>query len=176
VIRHLLRGSRVTSLAAAVVAVLAAFGTLYSHHRSISALTAKNQAILAQARATDTYNAYEAKQIRYNIYQALLATDIVTNAESRARMQSVAQREQTSSPILLEQAKAFEKQAELADERSETSLKSYETLLFATTLFEISIIVVSLAALGPIRVFVPLGSALSAVGIVLLVLGLFQGG
>ncbi len=58
-------GNRLVSLAAAIIAVLAALGTLYSHHRSISALSVKNAAILTQARATDTYNAYEAKQIRY---------------------------------------------------------------------------------------------------------------
>ena len=62
-------GNKLVSLAAAIIAVLAALGTLFSHHRSIAALSAKNQAILTQARATDTYNAYEAKQIRYNIYQ-----------------------------------------------------------------------------------------------------------
>ena len=41
-------GSKLVSLAAAIIAVLAALGTLFSHHRSISALTAKNEAILTQ--------------------------------------------------------------------------------------------------------------------------------
>ena len=42
---------RLLSLAAAVIAVLAALGTLFSHHRSITALAVKNEAILTQARA-----------------------------------------------------------------------------------------------------------------------------
>ncbi|HTA40732.1 MAG TPA: hypothetical protein VK760_16740, partial [Candidatus Acidoferrales bacterium] len=70
-VEHLSGGSRkLVSLAAAIIAVLAALGTLFSHHRSISALTAKNVAILTQARASDRYNSYEAKQVRYNVYSA----------------------------------------------------------------------------------------------------------
>ena len=46
------RGNRLRSAAIAVIAVLAALGTLFAHHRSIEALTSKNQAILLQARAS----------------------------------------------------------------------------------------------------------------------------
>lgn len=165
-------GSRLVSLAAAIIAVLAALGTLFSHHRSISALSAKNRAILTQARATDAYNAYEAKQIRYNIYRALLATDLVHNAEVRARLQSVAESEHTSSPAVLEKAKALEDEAARDDDHSEAILKSYEVLQFATTLFEISIILVSISALAGARLFLPLGCGLSGVGLVLFTIGL----
>jgi hypothetical protein len=168
------RGSRLVSLAAAIIAVLAALGTLFSHHRSISALSAKNQAILTQARASDTYNAYEAKQIRYNIYRALLATDLVRSPEIRAGLQSVADNEHTSSSAVFEKAKALENQADRDDEHSEAILKSYETLQFATTMFEISIVLVSISALAGARLFLPFGCGLSGVGLVLFVIGLLQ--
>jgi Domain of unknown function (DUF4337) len=165
-------GNRLVSLAAAIIAVLAALGTLFAHHRSISALSAKNQAVLTQARATDTYNAYEAKQIRYNIYQALLSTELVRGAQIRARLESVAGRERTSSPSVLEKARSLEAQAAHEEIQSETILKSYETLQYATTMFEVSIVLVSISALAGARLFLPLGCALSCVGLVLFVIGL----
>jgi Domain of unknown function (DUF4337) len=166
--------NRLVSLAAAIIAVLAALGTLFAHHRSIQALSAKNQAILTQARATDTYNAYEAKQIRYNIYRALLSIDVVRNAQNRQRLDAIAQEEQKSSPAVLEKAQGLEQTAALEDERSEAILKSYETLQFATTAFEISIILVSISAFAGTRFFLPFGCGLSAVGIVLFFIGLLR--
>jgi hypothetical protein len=168
-------GSRLVSLAAAIIAVLAALGTLFAHHRSISALSSKNQAILTQARASDTYNAYEAKQTRYNIYRALLASDLVRKAETRARLESVAESESVSAPPVLQRAKDLEKQALHEDERSDQIMKSYETLQFATTAFEISIVLVSISALAGARLLLPLGCVLSAFGLVLFVTGLVQG-
>jgi hypothetical protein len=167
-------GNRLVSLAAAIIAVLAALGTLFAHHRSIGALAAKNQAILTQARATDTYNAYEAKQTRYNIYSALLASDLVRSPQNRARLESVAQGEQSSSPALLEKAKGLEERAAADEARSEAILKSYEILQFATTAFEISIVLVSISALAGARLLLPLGCGLSGAGLVLFVIGLLQ--
>jgi hypothetical protein len=166
--------NRLVSLATAIIAVLAALGTLFAHHRSISALSSKNAAILSQARATDTYNAYEAKQTRSNIYRALLASDLVKNTATRARLESVADGESASAPAVLEKAKALEKQAADEDDRSELILKSYETLQFATTAFEISIVLVSISALAGSRIFLPVGCALSGFGLILFVTGLIQ--
>jgi hypothetical protein len=169
-------GSRLVSLAAAIIAVLAALGTLFAHHRSISALSAKNQAILAQARASDTFNAYEAKQIRFNIYGALITSDLIKDAKTKARLQSVARAENAAAPAVLERAKALESQARDDDERSERILKSYELLQFATTAFEISIVLVSISALSGGRRLLSAGCVVSGVGLVLFVIGLARGG
>ncbi len=169
-------GNRLVSLAAAIIAVLAALGTLFAHHRSISALSAKNQAILTQARASDTFNAYEAKQIRFNIYGALIASDLVKDAKTKARLQSVAEAENAEAPAVLERAKALENQANDDDERSERILKSYELLQFATTAFEISIVLVSISALSGGRRLLSAGCVLSGLGLVLFAVGLAKGG
>ncbi len=167
-------GNMPVSLAAAIIAVLAALGTLFAHHRSIIALSAKNQAILAQARASDTFNAYEAKQIRYNIYRALLSTDLVRGPQVQKRLESVAEQEQSSSPAVLEKARALESQAERDDARSESILRSYETLQFATTAFEIAIVLVSISALSGTRLFLPFGCGVSVIGLALFIVGLLQ--
>jgi len=167
-------GKPIVSLLTAILAVLAALGTLFAHHRSISALAVKNAAILAQARASDTYNSYESKQIRYNIYRALLASDLVRGAETKARLTAVAEQEHGSSPAVLEKARALEDQSVRDDERSETILKSYETLQFATTAFQIAIVLVSISAFAGTRLILPLGCVLSGVGLVLFLAGLLQ--
>jgi hypothetical protein len=167
-------GNRPISLVVAIIAVLAALGTLFAHHRSIHALSSKNQAILVQGRATDTYNAYEAGQIRLNIYQALVASDLVRSAKTKAKLESVADKVQTSSAATLEKAQSLEEQAKNADERSDRLMKSYETLQFATTMFEVSIVLVSISALAGTRVFLPVGCTLSAVGLVFFIVGLVQ--
>ncbi|HET6276557.1 MAG TPA: DUF4337 family protein [Candidatus Cybelea sp.] len=165
---------RIVALAAAIVAVFAALGTLFSHHRSIGALSAKNQAILVQSRATDTFNLYEAKQIRSNIYRALLSSDLVRDAKNRTRLGSIAAKEEASSKDVLAKAKDLEAQASLEDERSESILRSYETLLFATTLFEFSIVLISIAALAHARLFLPLAAGLSVIGLAFFFVGLLR--
>jgi len=169
------QGGRLVSLAAAVIAVLAALGTLFAHHRSISALSAKNQAILTQARATDMFTAYEAKQIRFNIYRALIASDLVKDTRKKAQLESVAQSESAAAPVALERARALERQALAEDERSERILKSYELLQYATTAFEISIVLVSISALSGGSRLLSIGCAVSGLGLVLFVVGLVRG-
>ena len=167
-------GRRVTSALIAVIAVLAALGTLFTHHRSISALTVKNQAILAQARASDAYNKYEAKQVRYQVAQVLIASGVPRTAEARKVLQTLANAEQTSSVAVLGRARVLEASSQADEERSEKILKSYETLQFATTFFEIAIVLVSISTLVQTRAFVTVGCTLSVIGIALLLFGYFQ--
>lgn len=170
------RGHRVAAVAVAVIAVLAALGTLFTHHRSIAALTAKNGAILAQARASDAYGKYEAKQVRYQVATVLLQSGLPSTEQGRRTLQALADRERDSSIAVLAKAQALEAASEEDDVKSERVFKSYETLQFATTFFEISIVLVSISTLMQARWFIAVGAALSTIGIVLLVVGLAQGG
>ena len=174
---HQSRGAgRLISLAAAILAVLAALGTLFAHHRSITALASKNQAILLQSRATDTYNAYEAKQIRFNIYRALISTDLVRDAKVRKALEDAAGTETESASSVLQQAKLLEREAANEDERSQSVMKSYEMLQYAAAAFQIAIVLVSISALVAARYFLPMVGVLATLGLALLALGLAQGG
>ena len=53
-------------------------------------------------------------------------------------------------------------------------LRSYETLQFATTVFEISIVLVSISALAGTRLFLPFGCGVSVIGLALFIVGLLQ--
>lgn len=165
---------RFISVAMAIVAVLAALSTLFTHHRSILALAAKNKAILAQSRATDYYTSYESKQVRYDFYSALVASDLVRKPDVRAHLSSTAKKQATEADDDLNKAHALEAEADRDDERSETILKSYEILQFGTTMFEVSIILLSISALARARAFVVLGCGLSTLGLAFFVFGLLQ--
>jgi hypothetical protein len=169
------RGDRITSVVIAIVAVLAALGTLFAHHRSISALTTKNQAILSQARASDAYGKYEAKQVRFQVAQTLIASDIARTPEGRQALIALANRERDTSPDVLAKAQSLEASSEADDLLSEKVLKSYETLQLATTFFEIAIVLVSISTLVRTRAFLTVGCTVSVLGIVFLIIGYFQG-
>jgi hypothetical protein len=167
-------GSRVASLATAIIAVLAALGTLFTHHRSIVALAAKNAAILTQSRATELYTTYETKEVRYNFVAALLESGLISSPQIRERLSSAAQTQRTQAAGASEKARSLEDRAVQYDKRAESILKSYELLLFATTAFDVAIILVSISALAAARLFLPIGFALTGGGLVLFVIGLIQ--
>lgn len=169
------RGGRLTSVAIAIIAVLAALGTLFAHHRSIAALNVKNQAILSQARASDAYGKYDAKQVRYQVAQVLIASGLPRTPEGHKAIQELADRERESSAEILAKAQALEASSEEDDVRSEKILKSYETLQTGTTLFNIAIVLASISTLIKTRAFFTFACGLSAVGIVMLAFGYFQG-
>lgn len=168
------RGNRLMSATIAVIAVLAALGTLFAHHRSIQALTSKNEAILSQARASDAYNKYDAIQVRYQIAQTLVAANVVGTAEDRRRLKSIADSERANSTDILEKARKLEAQSEDEDAHSQRVSKSYEILQTATTFFDISIVLVSISTLVRTRSFFNAACALSAIGVVLMIIGFRQ--
>jgi len=145
----------------AIVAVLAALGTLYSHHRSIQALALRNDAIVLTEKASDQYQYYQSKQLRVTLYQAL-------------KMPKEASVEQRSSLPVYAEAKRFEEEADQKQDRAEALLRSFETLEIATTLFEISIAFASISALMGARLPIWLCIALCATGLVTGIIGYVQ--
>lgn len=172
---HIERGDRAAALAAAIIAVLAAFGTLFSHHRSISALNDKSQAILLQARAVERRNAAEAKQIRSELYAALLKTGIAQTNESRKALATVVDHEKDAAASATKEADTFENESLDYDSSSGVAMKSYETLEWATAIFQMAIVLVSISTLSRNRMLLIVGGVLSGFGVVLMIVGLLQG-
>ncbi|MDP9017105.1 MAG: DUF4337 domain-containing protein [Candidatus Eremiobacteraeota bacterium] len=167
------RGNPTVAIAAALLAVLAALSTMFAHSRSTTGLVEKNEAILAQARASDKYNYYEAKQIKFHLYNALLDAGLGDQA-ARARMLAKATSEQTKSKPILKQAQTLEAQAEERQLHSESALHAYETFEIAVTLFEVSIVFVSISALAGSSALIVIAGVSSSIGIVFLILGFLR--
>jgi len=168
------RGDRAAALAAAIIAVLAALGTLYSHHKSISALQAKSQAILLQARAGDRRTAAEAMEIRSELYAALLRAGVARTPQASDALSTIVDRNRDGALAASKEAATFERESLDADTRSDVAMKAYETLEWATAIFEMSIVLVSMSTLSRNRLLLLGGCGLSAVGVVLLIFGLLQ--
>jgi len=169
------RGDRLVSLAAAIIAVLAALGTLLSHHRSISAITTMNHAILFQARASDRFSAYEAQRVRADVLTALVDADVPRTEAAKKLIVELAAKQQSSASAVLQRALALEEESQTRDERAQTILHSYELLEIATTFFEVSIVLVSISALVRTRIFFIVGCSVSGLGIALMIYALSQG-
>lgn len=144
-----------------MVAVFAALGTLYSHHRSIQALSLRNEAVLLTAKATDQYNHYETTQLRVTLY------------ELEKKPNALAEEERASIGIY-NQAKSYESEATSLQNHATSLLTSFETLEVATTLFEIAIAFASIAALTGGRVTLVVAACLCAAGILVGIIGYFQ--
>lgn len=128
------------ALAAAVVAVVAAIGTLLAGHRSVQALDTRSAASLAQNRAT------------YVVVSAL------------------EERKGQSLGAAIAQSKQLEQQASAAEQRSDTLLSSYETIEYGTTICEIAIVFVSISALArkPWLFFTGLGAGVLSVAVIII--------
>ncbi len=164
---------RLIPLVAAIIAVLAALGTMASHHRSVEAITKKNDAILTTAKASDQYTAYLTKRVRITVLSSLLAGEVIQNAKVRATTQKSLDHEQATSLAVLAEAQRLEQRASQEQEESESLMSSFATLEVGTTLFEIAIVLSSISALTDSRALLWVGIAISAIGIALVGVGYF---
>ena len=159
------------AIAAAVLAVLAALATMLALNRSTLGLVEKNQTILSQARASDTYNYYEATKIKAHLYEALHEAGL-GDPKEHARLQAEGAREERKSAPLLLKAQTLETQSSKHEEHSEVALKAYETFEVAVTLFEVSIVFVSISALAASRTLLWIAGVSSIIGVIFLAMGL----
>jgi hypothetical protein len=131
-------------MATALLALLAAVSGLLGNLRVTQANMAKSDAIIATTHAADTYNEYESRSIKEHIYEAAVAAGTTRDPKP---LQLIAQHEASGKGPLLSKARAFEDAAQRFTERSGHILASHEILEVATTLFEIAIVLISVAAL-----------------------------
>src|SRR2546427_9674289 len=80
------------SFSTALIAVLAAIAALESGTYSNEALLEKNEALLAQTKASDQWAYYQAKSVKGTIYASQAAAEQASNSELAARAQKEAER------------------------------------------------------------------------------------
>lgn len=164
-------GDRLVPIASAIIAVLAAVGSLLGHHASIQALDIKNRALQETVQASDQFTYYQTKRVRAGIYSALLTAGVARDAQTRANLKDSLDHEQTSSLAVLADAKKLEADAALRQDAAEVKLHAFETFEIATATFEIAIVLASIAALTQARPLLWIGIGLSAFGVVMLLVG-----
>jgi len=125
----------------AVLAVLAAVGASLETTESDAAMSAKNDAVLQQNRASDQWAFFQAKSLKKNIYQ--LASE--TPGPRAAGYAQTAAREAAEGAKAQEDAKAFEEKRDQALERAEMHETRHGRLTIAATLLHMAIAIATLA-------------------------------
>ena len=164
-------GPRWVPIVAAALAVLAAFSGYLANVRATAAIIAKNDAIVATTHASDTYAEYQAGRLKFYVAQSALDAGVNAGGDA-AKLRANATRENAKGPPLLEKAHRFEEDATRMNERSERLLAQHETIEIATTLFEVSIVLVSITALVGSRLLPVSAAIASFAGVAIFLYGL----
>jgi hypothetical protein len=148
------------SFTTAVIAVLAAIAALESGTYSNDALMQKNEAVLAQGKASDQWAYYQAKGIKAAVYTAGGSTD-------KAQQETQEQRDISKS------AKEFESEVQKSSGQSERSLEHHHQFAYAVTMFQVSIALAAVAALSRQKIVWLVGLMISALGLAYFLNGFF---
>jgi len=154
------------SFTTALVAVFAAIAALQSGSYANEALLQKNEAVLAQAKASDQWAYYQAKSVKSTIYTTQAAASKSSNPDLAAKAQQEAERYATEEAEVSKAAKDLEKEAQEKTELSAQSLEHHHRFAYAVTMFQVSIALAAVAALSRQKTIWLVGLVISMVGIV----------
>ncbi|HKU68578.1 MAG TPA: DUF4337 family protein [Candidatus Baltobacteraceae bacterium] len=171
---QLAEGSKLVPVLAAIIAVCAALATLFANHSSVTGLAKKNEAILAMNKAADQWGYYQAKRIKLEVNKAVLLSGAATSEAGRTQMQKTVAKEDRASKAVLADAQNLQKTSDDEYERSERFMQSYEKYEVSATLFEVSIVLVSLTALMRTKVLLFVAGGATLVGVVFFAQGFIQ--
>ena len=162
-------GPRWIPVAAAVLALAAAVSSLLGNLRATQSNAIKSDAVIAATRAADTYNEYESRNIREKIYEAAVAGG---NVRDPAPLRAIAEHERSFKAPLLAKAQALDEETRRGVLRAEHLLTAHEIFEIGATMFEVAIVLISIAALAGTRLLPVAAAVASGIGAVATAAGL----
>ncbi len=164
------RQERFARRAAVLVSAMAALLAI----ASLSASRAATEAILAQQKASDTYNEYQANSLKRHLNEntaallRLLAAGSPSEAAAAQQAgqleQAIAQKYRPNQDRLLPQAQALEHERDMAERR-------HRTFELAEAAFQLGIVLASIAIVARAPVLLWLGGLLGLGGVMMIVEG-----
>jgi uncharacterized protein DUF4337 len=136
------------SFSTALIAVLAAIAALESGAFANEALIQKNEALLAQAQASDQWAYYQAKSVKAAIYSSQAAATQSSNPDLANKAQQQADRYSKEEEEISKGAKEREKEVAEKGELSAISMEHHHRFAYSVTMFQISIALAAVAALS----------------------------
>ena len=161
------------SLSTAMLAVLAAVASLESGAYANHALADKNDAVLAQAKASDSWAYFQAKSIKHSIYAAQAEALHKGDAEVSAKLLKEANRYSTESEELKKAAEEAEHQVHEKQHHAELNFEKHHQFAYAVTIFQVSIGIAAIAALTKKKLLWFASMAIGAGGLYFFVRGFF---
>ncbi len=151
------------SLSTALIAVFAAIASLESGANESEALLAKNEAILAQSKATDQWAYYQAKGTKSTLFE--VQAEIATTPEIAAKMTQRRDKYKKDQEEIEAEAKKLEAEVKERGERGEEFFHHHHRFALAVTVFQVSIALAAIAALTKRRPLWLVSMAVGAAGI-----------
>jgi hypothetical protein len=133
------------SLSTAIIAVFAAVGSLESGANESQALLAKNEAILAQSKATDQWAYFQAKGTKAALFE--VQADIATTPELAAKMSARGERYKKEQEEIEKEARGLEDEVKKRDAEGEEYFHHHHRFALGVTIFQVSIALSAIAAL-----------------------------
>lgn len=152
------------SLSTAIIAVFAAVGALESSHYESHALLAKNDAILAQAKATDQWAWFQAKGVKGSMYEAQ-AEAAAGNEAVVKRLEGQRDKYKKEQDEIQKKAEELEQDVKNKGDEGERFFETHHQFALAVTIFQVSIALSAIAALTKRRPLWFVSMAVGACGV-----------
>jgi hypothetical protein len=159
----------IAAITAAVLAVMAALGSLLSGH-------AANQAILAQTKATDQWSYYQAKSTKGHIYGVAgeLAKALAGNGPGVQSSQAAASVERFDKEAKRydQEKEEIQSEAKKLEEESRHEFHKHHNFALGVAMFQVGIVLASVSILVRFRALHILSLVAGAAGLICEVMGL----
>ncbi len=141
------RWTRFISLSTAIFAVVAAVGALQAGKLVNEAVIQKNDAVLQQARASDTWAYYQAKGIKSAMARQTADLLADKSPKGEAHWKEESERQKGEQTTLKSQAEELEKKRDDKDKESLALLERHEVFAQCVTCLQVAISLSAIAAL-----------------------------
>jgi hypothetical protein len=136
------------ALSTAIVAVLAAIASLHAGNLSGEALLSKNEAVLAQAKASDQWAYYQAKGIKGVIYQTQAEALGGRSSAIAAKFRSEAKRYKDEQADIKEKADELDREVAAHNKEAEDFGHREHFFSLAVTFYQVGIALSAIAAIS----------------------------
>jgi hypothetical protein len=153
------------SFSTAIIAVFAAIASMQSGAFSNQALIQKNEAMLAQAKASDQWAYFQAKGIKGIVYATQAAAAKTSNPELSSEASKEADRYSAEQKEISEEANTLEEEVKARNEASDKSLEHHHRFAYAVTMFQVGIALSAIAALSRQKIVWIVGLGIGMLGL-----------
>jgi hypothetical protein len=159
------------AITAAILAVLAALGSLLSGH-------AANDAILVRSKASDQWSYYQAKSTKGHLYEVNKnLVEALTQAQSTIKATALVDLTKSIDAKMLtyqKEQKVIEDKALDLEKESEHAFAAHQMYSFAVACFQICIVLASISILADSALLYQASIAGGVIGTVLMIYGYFK--
>ncbi len=152
------------TLSIAVMAVIAAFIGALGETEASHTFVEKNDAVLAQAKASDAWTEYQAESLKRHVYE--MGSALTAQPDAAERLKSEADKYGNQQPDTQAKAKGFEADVTAHSAKADRHFERHHVLTIAEGIVHVAIAGASIALLARRRIYWQASLALTVIGMV----------